>query len=161
VPVARTWPDSWESELAGARCGKCEQGRPDEDDWGVRWLADEFADAYLLKAPASPGYSVVVFRGRHVPDPAFFTDEEMVGYWRTVRRVGRVLHEAYGPAQINYQCMNNAVAHVHTHVLPRYLDDSGPRTMLPESAFETATPLARDELERQVRDLEGRAAATT
>ena len=109
----------------------------------MRWYAGEFADAYLLKRPASPGYSVVVFRGRHVPDPALFTDVEVTGYWSAVRTVGAAIHRVYAPAQINYQCMNNSVAHVHTHVLPRYLDDPGPRTMLPDQAFASARPLDR------------------
>jgi len=148
--VQRTWPDTWEAEWHGDGCHKCEQGRPEEDAWGLRWYADEFADAYLLRKPPQAGYSVVVFRGRHVPDPAFFTDRENSGYWAAVRKVGAVLHHIYKPAQINYQCMNNSVPHVHTHVLPRYLDDPGPRTMLPDAVFAVAKDLDRHDLEQQV-----------
>jgi diadenosine tetraphosphate (Ap4A) HIT family hydrolase len=155
--VDRTWADSWEAEWAGEGCAKCAQGRPDEDEWGVRWYADQFADAYLLKRPASPGYSVVVFRGRHVPDPALFTDAEVTGYWSAVRTVGAAIHRVYAPAQINYQCMNNSVAHVHTHVLPRYLDDPGPRTMLPDQAFASARSLGRAELQAQLARLKAAA----
>ena len=127
------------------RAGPAGRGRV-----GVRWCAGEFADAYLLKRPASPGYSVVVFRGRHVPDPALFTDAEVTGYWSAVRTVGAAIHRVYAPAQINYQCMNNSVAHVHTHVLPRYLDDPGPRTMLPDGAFANARSLGQAELQAQL-----------
>src|SRR5690348_5714395 len=74
--VARTWADSWEAEWAGEGCPKCAQGRPDQDEYGVRWYADEFADAYLLRQTPSTGYTAVIFRGRHVPDPALFTDAE-------------------------------------------------------------------------------------
>ncbi|MGW2644114.1 hypothetical protein ACWC2T_04155 [Streptomyces sp. NPDC001393] len=42
--------------------------------------------------------------------------------------------------------MNNSVAHVHTHVLPRYPDDPGPRTMLPDHALADARSLDPAEL---------------
>lgn len=151
--MQRTWPATWEAEWRGDQCEKCEQGRPDEDEYGLRWYADDFSDAYLLKKPAHSGYSVVVFRGRHVPDPAFFRPDECAGYWNAVCKVARTLHRLYEPAQINYQCMNNAVAHVHTHVLPRYLDDPGPRRLLPDEVFASAVELDRPDLERQVDEL--------
>jgi diadenosine tetraphosphate (Ap4A) HIT family hydrolase len=156
--MARTWSETWEAEWAGAGCPKCAQGRPDEDEWGVRWYATACADAYLLKRPAHPGYSVVVFRGRHVPDPALFTDEEVAGYWSAVRTVGATLYRVYRPAQINYQCLNNAVPHVHTHVIPRYVDDPAPRAPLPGEVFARAPMLERNDLEAQVARLKAEVA---
>jgi diadenosine tetraphosphate (Ap4A) HIT family hydrolase len=159
--VSRTWAESWDAEWAGEGCSKCEQGRPDEDAWGVRWYSNDFADAYLLKKPAHPGYSVVVFRGRHVPDPALFTDEEVAGYWGAVRSVGATLYRVYQPAQINYQCLNNEVPHVHTHVLPRYVDDPGPRTLLPSEVFARARELDRVDLDAQVARLRAEVGSTS
>lgn len=148
--MARTWAETWEAEWAGEGCPKCAQGRPDQDEYGVRWYADEFADAYLLRQTPSPGYSAVIFRGRHVPDLALFTDAEVAGYWAAVRTVGAALYRVYSPAQINYLSLNNAVPHVHTHVLPRYADDAGPRAMLPAEAFDCAQILEPSQLESQV-----------
>ena len=78
--VARTWPGDWDERRAGQGCAKCAEGRPDEDQWGVRFFAGPWADAYLQRCPPQPATSVVVFRGRHVPDPCDFTDEELAGY---------------------------------------------------------------------------------
>ena len=61
---------------------------------------------------------MVVFRGRHVPDPCDFTDEELVGYWGDVRAIAKAIERAYQPCQLNYMTFNNAMPHVHTHIVP-------------------------------------------
>jgi diadenosine tetraphosphate (Ap4A) HIT family hydrolase len=73
-----------------------------------------------------PGYSLVIWRGRHVPDLADLAPEELAGYWSDVATVGRALHAVYEPAHLNYLIFGNNVPHLHTYVLPRYLDDSSP-----------------------------------
>lgn len=62
----RTWPTDWEAQRAGAGCGKCGQGRPDEDQWGVRWFAGAHADAYLQRTCPQAG-SVLARRLRRHP----------------------------------------------------------------------------------------------
>ena len=47
----------------------CAQGRPDETLYGVRVFAGEMADAYLQRAAIQRGYTVVIWRGRHVAEP--------------------------------------------------------------------------------------------
>jgi diadenosine tetraphosphate (Ap4A) HIT family hydrolase len=104
----------------------CAQGRPDEDEWGVRVLAGRFSDAYLQRASWQAGYTIVVWRGRHVAEPTELTDEEAVGYWREVLRVASAIERHYTPVKLNYQLLGNAVPHLHTHLVPRFADDPSP-----------------------------------
>ncbi len=100
---------------------KCSEGRPDADQWGVRFFAGQWADAYLERRPPQPGTAVVVCRGtRHVADPCDFTDDELAGCWADVRTAAKAIEHAYRPCQLNYATLGNAVPHVHTHIATRY-----------------------------------------
>jgi len=152
--MERTWPDDWAARRAGRDCPKCAEGRPAEDRWGVRFFMGQWADAYLEREPPQPGKAVVIFRGgRYVPDPCDFTDEELTGYWTDVRTAARAIERTYQPCQLNYATYNNAVPHVHTHIIPRYPDDPAPGRPLPDSVFAEATALDPAELARQVQAL--------
>ena len=54
----------------------CEEGRPDETQFGSRILAGEVSDAYLQRRNVQRGYTVVVWRGRHVAEPTELSPEE-------------------------------------------------------------------------------------
>ena len=56
----------------------CAQGRPDETEYGARFFAGEVSDAYLQKRNIQRGYSVVIWRGRHVAEP---TRLRGTGWW--------------------------------------------------------------------------------
>jgi hypothetical protein len=47
----------------------CAKGRPDDDGFGVRIQAAKYSDAYLQRADMQRGYTVVIWRGRHVAEP--------------------------------------------------------------------------------------------
>lgn len=152
--MARTWPADWAARRAGQNCPKCAEGRPAEDRWGVRFFMGRWADAYLDREPPQPGKAVVIFRGeRHVADPCHFTDEELAGYWADVRTAARAIEQVYQPCQLNYATFNNAVPHVHTHIIPRYPDDPAPGRPLPDRVLASATTLDPAELARQVLEL--------
>jgi hypothetical protein len=53
--MSTTWPPDWTERVRGKDCPMCAQGRPDEDEWGVRVLAGRFSDAYLQRASWQPG----------------------------------------------------------------------------------------------------------
>jgi len=124
--MSTTWPPDWTERVRGKDCPMCAQGRPDEDEWGVRVLAGRFSDAYLQRASWQPGYAIVVWRGRHVAEPTELSDEEAVGYWREVLRVVSAIERHYRPVKLNYQLLGNAVPHLHTHLVPRFADDPSP-----------------------------------
>ena len=105
--------------------------RPEETEYGVRVFAGRHADAYLQRADVQRGYTLVVWRGRHVAEPTELTPEEAGSYWQELLTGARALEEHYRPAKTNYQILGNAVPHLHAHVLPRYEDDPAPGRPLP------------------------------
>jgi diadenosine tetraphosphate (Ap4A) HIT family hydrolase len=152
--MPRTWPEDWDAQRRGLNCIKCAEGRPSEDQWGVRFYSGQWADAHLLRQATQPGTSAVIFRGtRHVADPSDFTDEELAGYWSNVRTVAKAIEQAYQPCQLNYAIFGNAVPHVHTHITPRYPDDPAPGRPLPDEVFASAPTLTREELVEQITEL--------
>jgi diadenosine tetraphosphate (Ap4A) HIT family hydrolase len=104
----------------------CAEGRPDETPWGDRIFAGEASDAYLQRADVQRGYTVVIWRGRHVAEPTELTDDEAARYWREVLLVGRALEAHLAPVKLNYEFLGNSLPHLHAHVLPRYADDPRP-----------------------------------
>jgi len=120
--MPRTWPQDWDAQRAGQGCPKCAEGRPAEDQRGIRFFAG----------------------------PRDFTDEELTGYWTDVRTTAKAIERAYQPCQLNYTTFGDAVPHVHAHITPRYPDDPAPGRPLPDSVFAGATALSKDELTTQI-----------
>jgi diadenosine tetraphosphate (Ap4A) HIT family hydrolase len=104
----------------------CRHGRPDELPWGIRIFAGEFSDAYLQRAGVQRGYTVVIWRGRHVAEPTELSAEEATAYWLEVVHVARVLEQYLQPVKMNYNVLGNSLPHLHTHVIPRYAVDPKP-----------------------------------
>ncbi len=104
----------------------CAEGRPDETPWGARICTGKVSDAYLQRADIQRGYTIIIWRGRHVAEPTELTADEAAGYWLEVLRVGRALEEHLGPVKMNYDVLGNSLPHLHTHVIPRYADDPRP-----------------------------------
>jgi diadenosine tetraphosphate (Ap4A) HIT family hydrolase len=104
----------------------CAEGRPEETPFGARILAGDVSDAYLQRADVQRGYTIVIWRGRHVAEPTELTDEEASRYWLDVLRVGRLLERRLRPVKLNYDILGNMLPHLHTHVIPRYADDPRP-----------------------------------
>ena len=104
----------------------CEQGRPAETPYGVRIFAGEVSDAYLQRADVQRGYTVVVWRGRHVAEPTELDETEAAAYWRELLHVGRGLQAQLGAVKMNYDLLGNSLPHLHTHVIPRYAEDPKP-----------------------------------
>jgi hypothetical protein len=64
----------------------CAQGRPDEDEHSIRIHAGRYSDAYLQRVSWQLGYTTVVWRGRHVPEPTELDAQEAaVTGWRSSR----------------------------------------------------------------------------
>jgi diadenosine tetraphosphate (Ap4A) HIT family hydrolase len=90
------WPASFYELKRSEGCPMCAQGRPEETEYGVRILAGEVSDAYLQKAGVQRGYSIVIWRGRHVAEPTELDPEEGAAYWRELLRVGQALDRRRG-----------------------------------------------------------------
>jgi len=146
--VTRTWPDDWAERRRGAGCPFCAQGRPDESEGSARIFAGRCTDAYLVRRDGQRGYTIVIWRGRHVAEPTELAEEEVSCYWQELLTVARALEERYQPAKTNYQILGNSVPHLHTHVVLRYEDDPAPgRPLLLPSEGRPLIPVERYEAE--------------
>ena len=75
----------------------CAEGRPDETAWGARIFSGSVSDAYLQRADIQRGYTVVVWRGRHVAEPMQLAPDEATAYWLELLRVAGALETHLRP----------------------------------------------------------------
>ncbi len=120
------WPQSFYELRRGQGCPACAEGRPDETPRGVRFFAGAVSDAYLNRANIQRGYTIVVWRGRHVAEPTELSPDEASAYWLEVVRVAHALEAHLHPVKTNYNVLGNSLPHLHTHLIPRYEDDPRP-----------------------------------
>jgi diadenosine tetraphosphate (Ap4A) HIT family hydrolase len=128
------WPRNWQELTRGIGCEMCQSSRPDADKYGIRVLAGRYTDAYLQRADVQRGYTVVIWRGRHVNEPTELAHDEAAGYWAEVLSVASALITAYQPLKMNYETLGNSLPHLHTHLIPRFTDDPRPGQPFPLSA---------------------------
>jgi diadenosine tetraphosphate (Ap4A) HIT family hydrolase len=128
------WPRNWAELIRGVGCEMCQAGRPDADRYGIRIHEGKYSDAYLQRADVQRGYTLVIWRGRHVNEPTELDEAEAAGYWAEVLAVARALISVYEPLKMNYETLGNSLPHLHTHLLPRYTADPRPGQPFPLSA---------------------------
>jgi diadenosine tetraphosphate (Ap4A) HIT family hydrolase len=128
------WPRNWANLVRGVGCEMCEAGRPDADQYGVRIREGQYTDAYLQRADVQPGYTLVIWRGRHVTEPTELSEAEAAGYGAEVLAVARALITVYRPLKMNYETLGNSLPHLHTHLVPRFTEDPRPGQPFPLSA---------------------------
>lgn len=105
----------------------CAQGRTDDNGFGLRVFAGARSDAYLQRADVGQrGYTIVIWRGRHVADPTELSEDEAAAYFSEVLRVARAVETLYRPIKMNVEMLGNSLPHLHTHLVPRYPDDGAP-----------------------------------
>jgi diadenosine tetraphosphate (Ap4A) HIT family hydrolase len=105
----------------------CAEGPGEVNGLGdLRVLATHVCDAYLCRTQIVPGYTVAVWRGRHVAEPTELADAEAVEFDGSIRAVARALERHYRPAKLNFLTLGNAVPHLHVHIVPRYVTDPDP-----------------------------------
>src|ERR687895_2327360 len=107
--MSASWPSDWAERRRGKGCPMCAQERVDENEYGVRVLAGRFSDAYLQRTFWQRGYTVVVWRGRHVAEPTELDAEEAAGYWRGLPAVGGAAGGDHHPGKPKHQNPGNNV----------------------------------------------------
>jgi diadenosine tetraphosphate (Ap4A) HIT family hydrolase len=147
------WPEDFLAKKRGDGCPQCVDGSVPETEHGVRFFNTDVADGYLQRVGPTPGYSVVVFRGRHVGDPQSMTSDEHATFWTAVGRVAKAIESVYDPIHLNFQILGNRDPHVHVHIVPRFDPDPAPSMPLPEAAWIHSTALTESELAGQVHAL--------
>ncbi len=129
VPPAmkREWPPDWSERMRGGDCAMCADGRAEVANGSSRIFAGRVSDAYLVRGDVGQrGYAVVIWRGRHVADPTELGRGEASTYFDEALRVARAIERQYRPIKMNFEILGNSLPHLHTHVVPRYLDDGEP-----------------------------------
>ncbi len=147
------WPADFLPKKAGIGCPQCELGRVGETEHGVRYFEGVVADAYLQRSAPTAGYSVVIFRGRHVGAPHEMTGEEHAAFWTEVGTVAAAIERVYQPIHLNFQILGNQDPHVHVHIVPRHDPDPAPSLPLPAEAWATSRRLDDVEIARQLDEL--------
>ncbi|MGI5290670.1 HIT family protein [Nonomuraea polychroma] len=94
---------------------------------GYRVLQDEATVAFLDRAPATPGHTLVVPRN-HARDVWDLPEDEHAYVARMVHRVALLLKTALTPDGLSITHATGAAAgqdvfHFHTHVIPRWPGD--------------------------------------
>ncbi len=140
------WPDAFFDRKAGIRCPQCLEGRPDETEHGVRFFAGASTDGYLQRVAPTLGYSVVVFRERHVADLQSMAVDELARFWSEATTVAHAIETVFRPVHLNLQVLGNADPHVHVHIVARHRDDPAPCRPLPADAWADSRHLTADEL---------------
>jgi diadenosine tetraphosphate (Ap4A) HIT family hydrolase len=156
------WPRNWAELIRGVGCPMCEDGRPDASRHGVRIHAGRYTDAYLQRADVQRGYTVVIWRGRHVNEPTELEDTEASAYWAEVLTVARALISIYQPLKMNYETLGNSLPHLHTHLIPRFAEDPRPGQPFPLSSQQPDREIPEERLRtdaKALRTLLGRAQA--
>ena len=128
------WPANWADLIRGIGCEMCQNPRHESDRYGIRVLHGRYSDAYLQRADVQRGYTVVIWRGRHVTEPTELDEAEAAGYGADVLAVARALIKVYQPLKMNYETLGNSLPHLHTHLVPRFTDDPRPGQPFPLTA---------------------------
>lgn len=122
----------------------CASAGAAETPHGVRVFEGRWCDANLSRYPMRPGYTVVIWKGRHVAEPGELSAEEALGFWGEVARVADALAAEYKPAKMNWLHLGNGVPHLHVHLVPRPFEDPRAGGPLEDGAFHQAeTPASR------------------
>jgi predicted kinase/diadenosine tetraphosphate (Ap4A) HIT family hydrolase len=125
--MKRDWPADWSERVRGKDCAVCADGRAEVAGGSSRVFAGRVSDAYLVRNDVGQrGYCVVVWRGRHVADPTELSPDEASAYFEEVLRVARAVERHVTPIKMNLEMLGNSLPHLHTHVIPRHLDDGEP-----------------------------------
>jgi diadenosine tetraphosphate (Ap4A) HIT family hydrolase len=130
----------------------CSEGRPEETRFGARIFAGKVSDSYLQRADIQRGYTIAIWRGRHVAEPTELAEDEAAAYWLEVVHVARALEEHFQPVKTNYDVLGNSLPHLHTHLVLRYADDPRPGWPFPFPE-EAPPPIEEETFRRDVASL--------
>jgi diadenosine tetraphosphate (Ap4A) HIT family hydrolase len=85
------WPAEFYAVRDGTGCPLCAKSGTEDMGFGLRFLEGRVSSAYLQRAAIQPGYTVVVWSGRHVAEPTDLTVAEAAAYGADVIDAARAL----------------------------------------------------------------------
>lgn len=139
--------------MAGLDCPLCAALGNGDNDYSVEVFRGQVADVCLERRTRLPGYCIVIWNRGHVAEPDELDPGQASRYWAEVLAAGRAVRARFSPVKMNYQTLGNTVPHLHTHVLPRYLDDPAPAGPIAWQDIFTPEPVPDAELQAQAADL--------
>ena len=86
---------------------------------------------YVDRSRRIHDYSLVVWSDGHVAEPTELGPEEAGAFWQEELAAGRAVAAVFDPMKVNYFTLGNTVPHLHTHVVPRFVDDPAPAGPIP------------------------------
>jgi len=112
----------WQKQISGDNCPFCVP-RVDENEHWSKVQTLNVSTLYLHKIQGYKGYCLLVFDPRHAVRPSELSSVEWSYFctdlWRSQHAVERVLE----PDHMNVAALGNQMAHMHWHIIPRYVDD--------------------------------------
>jgi diadenosine tetraphosphate (Ap4A) HIT family hydrolase len=124
--TSRTWPPDWEQRKRGKDCPLCASLRRGDDDHTVAVAELPFSEVRLEPRSLLPGYCIVIWKHGHVAEVTELDETAATGYWRDVITVAGAIEATFNPMKLNLLTLGNWVPHLHTHVVPRYVNDPAP-----------------------------------
>jgi diadenosine tetraphosphate (Ap4A) HIT family hydrolase len=152
VATAR-WPDDWQQRKEGRGCALCSSLGLGDNEHSVAVAELPYSEVGLARRSRMLGYCIVVWKHGHVAEPTELDVESATGYWLDVLAVSRVLQAEFQPVKMNLLTLGNSIPHLHTHVVPRYLDDPAPGGPIAWEAMFTDEPSDPDELRRRAESI--------
>jgi len=143
------WPPDWSERIRGQGCLLCASVGIAEN----HVIDLPFSEVRLEPRSRLHGYCIVVWRHGHVAEPTELGTDQAAGYWRDVLDVGRAIQARFQPMKLNFLTLGNWVPHLHTHVLPRYIDDPAPGGPIAWEAIFSDKPIDPDVLKEQAATL--------
>jgi diadenosine tetraphosphate (Ap4A) HIT family hydrolase len=119
----KRWPVDWASRVQGTTCEMCEKQPLVDNGYGLRIREGTHGDAFLQRAALVPGYTIVIWKHGHAVEMTSLNPQQLQGYWTDVVETARALTNHLRPIKMNYVTLGNVVPHLHTHLLPRFVDD--------------------------------------
>ena len=121
--MSRAWPIDWDRRKLGHRCSMCGWLGKGDNERTVAVAKLEFTEVRLERRSLLPGYCIVAWRHGHVAEPTELDPHALAGYTGEVVAVARTIEQQFKPVKMNYLTLGNWVPHLHTHVVPRHMDD--------------------------------------
>lgn len=76
---------------------------------------------FLFREQSHPGRCIVAYKD-HVNELFELSDADRNSFMADVAKVAAAMNKAFQPAKINYGAYSDKLAHLHFHLVPKYVD---------------------------------------
>lgn len=76
---------------------------------------------FLFKEQSYPGRCIVAYKD-HVKELFELSEEDRNAFMADVCKVAAAMQKAFNPEKINYGAYSDKLAHLHIHLVPKYMD---------------------------------------